>query len=180
MGRRLFQPVARIPVLFPFPLPPLPSRSNTPRNIYTVPQLNTIPTAGQGAAVVNSLLSGVISDLIRNRPLIIVYNMILCLFGNASLAVWKAPTPLKFLGYILITTGLPAQSLTITWLNEVCQGNATLRGLIVSIGNTCVYTINSFALGKPLSYLLPLPFLFFSSKTERNREEWKMVRGSDC
>lgn len=80
--------------------------------------------------------------------------MLLCCFGNASLSVWKAPTGLKFVGYILITTGLPAQSLTIAWLNEVCQGNATLRGLIVSIGNTCVYTINSFALGMCLVTIL--------------------------
>ncbi len=90
----------------------------------------------------NSLFSGVLSDFIGSRHPVILYNMILCCFGNASLSVWKAPTGLKFLGYILITTGLPAQSLTIAWLNEVCQGNATLRGLIVSIGNTCVYTIN--------------------------------------
>uniref|UniRef100_A0A093V5M0 Pantothenate transporter FEN2 n=1 Tax=Talaromyces marneffei PM1 TaxID=1077442 RepID=A0A093V5M0_TALMA len=42
--------------------------------------------------------------------------------------------------------GLPAQSLTMTWLSEVCQGNATLRGLIVSIGNTFIYAINAWAL----------------------------------
>lgn len=66
--------------------------------------------------------------------------------GNTFLAVWKSPVWLKFIGYIFITTGLPAQSLTITWLAETCQSNATLRGLIVSIGNTFVYTINSWAL----------------------------------
>lgn len=66
--------------------------------------------------------------------------------GNAFLAVWTAPTALKFVGYIFITTGLPAQSLTMTWLSEVCQGNATLRGLIVSIGNTFIYAINAWAL----------------------------------
>jgi ACS family pantothenate transporter-like MFS transporter len=70
----------------------------------------------------------------------------ICLLGNAFLAVWTAPTALKFVGYIFITTGLPAQSLTMTWLSEVCQGNATLRGLIVSIGNTFIYAINAWAL----------------------------------
>ncbi|KPM44091.1 hypothetical protein AK830_g2462 [Neonectria ditissima] len=113
---------------------------------YTVPQINNIPTAGQGAALINSLISGYISDLLQNRPVVIVANMILCLLGNAFVSVWESPDWLKFVGYISITAGLPAQSVTIAWLNEVCQGNGNLRGLIVSIGNTCVYAINSWAL----------------------------------
>ncbi|PCG89147.1 Major facilitator superfamily domain, general substrate transporter [Penicillium occitanis (nom. inval.)] len=115
-------------------------------NKYSVENINNIPTAGQGAAVVNSILSGYISDWMENRPLMIIINMLICLMGNAFLAVWTAPTALKFVGYIFITTGLPAQSLTMTWLSEVCQGNATLRGLIVSIGNTFIYAINAWAL----------------------------------
>lgn len=39
----------------------------------------------------------------------------------------------------------------MTWLSEVCQGNATLRGLIVSIGNTFIYAINAW----PLVLLFP-------------------------
>ncbi len=113
---------------------------------YTVPQINNIPTAGQGAALINSIISGIISDLLENRPIVIVANMLLCLAGNAFVAVWEAPDALKFVGYIFITAGLPAQSITIAWINEVCQGNGTLRGLIVSIGNTFVYAINAWAL----------------------------------
>ncbi|CAH0056019.1 unnamed protein product [Clonostachys solani] len=113
---------------------------------YTVPQLNNIPTAGQGAALINSIISGIISDWLQNRPVVIVANMLLCLAGNAFVAVWEAPEGLKFAGYIFITAGLPAQSITIAWLNEVCQGNGALRGLIVSIGNTMVYAINAWAL----------------------------------
>ncbi|CAG9955852.1 unnamed protein product [Clonostachys rosea f. rosea IK726] len=113
---------------------------------YTVPQLNNIPTAGQGAALINSIISGIVSDWLQNRPVVIVANMLLCLAGNAFVAVWEAPEGLKFTGYILITAGLPAQSITIAWLNEVCQGNGALRGLIVSIGNTMVYAINAWAL----------------------------------
>ncbi|VUC35961.1 unnamed protein product [Clonostachys rosea] len=113
---------------------------------YTVPQLNNIPTAGQGAALINSIISGVVSDWLQNRPVVIVANMILCLAGNALVAVWESPEWLKFTGYILITAGLPAQSITIAWLNEVCQGNGALRGLIVSFGKTLVYAINAWAL----------------------------------
>lgn len=113
---------------------------------FTVPQINDIPTAGQGAALVNSVISGIVSDWLQNRPVVIVANMLMCLLGNAFVSVWEAPEALKFVGYIFITAGLPAQSMTIAWLNEVCQGNGTLRGLIVSIGNTCVYAINSWAL----------------------------------
>lgn len=138
------------------PLPHPSVHLTASRNVYSVEQLNNIPTAGQGAAVVNSLLSGIVSDFLQNRPVVIVFDMFLCLFGNASLAVWASPIPLKFVGYILITTGLPAQSLTITWLSEVCQGNATLRGLIVSIGNTMVYIVNSFALGT-FHFFFPWP-----------------------
>ncbi|EED15922.1 allantoate permease, putative [Talaromyces stipitatus ATCC 10500] len=115
-------------------------------NKYSVENINNIPTTGQGAAVVNSIVSGFISDWLENRPLMIIINMLICLMGNGFLAVWTAPTALKFVGYIFITTGLPAQSLTMTWLSEVCQGNATLRGLIVSIGNTFIYAINAWAL----------------------------------
>ncbi|EOO01551.1 putative pantothenate protein [Phaeoacremonium minimum UCRPA7] len=113
---------------------------------YTVPQINNIPTAGQGAALVNAIISGFISDWLENRPIVIVANMMICLAGNVFVSVWKAPEWLKFIGYIFITAGLPAQSITIAWLNEVCQGNGTLRGLIVSLGNTAVYAINSWAL----------------------------------
>ncbi len=66
--------------------------------------------------------------------------------GNAFIGVWSAPTALKFVGYIFITTGLPAQSQTIAWVRETCQGNATVRSVIVAIGNTLVYAINSWAL----------------------------------
>ncbi|KAK5233235.1 hypothetical protein LTR47_005732 [Exophiala xenobiotica] len=113
---------------------------------YTVPEINNIPTAGPAAALVNSIISGFLSDYLRNRPLVIVINMFICLFGNIFVAIWTAPTALKFLGYIMITMGLPAQSQTIAWLNEVCQGNGTLRGLIVSIGNTLVYALTSWDL----------------------------------
>ncbi|KAF7562840.1 hypothetical protein G7046_g1280 [Stylonectria norvegica] len=113
---------------------------------YTIPQINNIPTAGQGAALINAFISGWVSDWLENRPAVIVANMLICLAGNVFVAVWEAPDWLKFVGYIAITAGLPAQSITIAWLNEVCQGNGTLRGLIVSIGNTLVYAINSWAL----------------------------------
>lgn len=96
--------------------------------------------------MINAIISGVISDWLQNRPIVIVANMLLCLAGNVFVAVWEAPDWLKFTGYILITAGLPAQSLTIAWLNEVVQGNGTLRGLIVSLGNTMVYAINAWAL----------------------------------
>jgi ACS family pantothenate transporter-like MFS transporter len=115
-------------------------------NKYSVPEINNIPTAGQGAALVNAIISGVVSDWLENRPIVIVANMLLCLAGNVFVAVWEAPEGLKFVGYIFITAGLPAQSLTIAWLNEVVQGNGTLRGLIVSLGNTMVYAINAWAL----------------------------------
>ncbi|EPE02459.1 major facilitator superfamily transporter [Ophiostoma piceae UAMH 11346] len=113
---------------------------------YSVEDINNIPTAGPAAALVNSLFSGFLSDYLGNRPLIIVANMLVCMSGNVFLSVWRSPEWLKFVGYIFITTGLPAQSQTIAWINEVCQGNGTLRGLIVSIGNTLVYAINAWAL----------------------------------
>ena len=94
----------------------------------------------------NAIISGFISDWLENHPIVIVANMMICLAGNVFVSVWKAPEWLKFIGYIFITAGLPAQSITIAWLNEVCQGNGTLRGLIVSLGNTAVYAINSWAL----------------------------------
>lgn len=96
--------------------------------------------------MVNAIISGWLSDYLENRPVVIIGNMMITLAGNVFLSVWKAPEWLKFIGYIFITTGLPAQSITIAWLNEVCQGNGTLRGLIVSLGNTMVYAINSWAL----------------------------------
>ena len=46
-------------------------------NKYSVENINNIPTAGQGAAVVNSILSGYISDWLENRPLMIVINMVI-------------------------------------------------------------------------------------------------------
>uniref|UniRef100_A0A093XJ81 Pantothenate transporter liz1 n=1 Tax=Talaromyces marneffei PM1 TaxID=1077442 RepID=A0A093XJ81_TALMA len=76
-------------------------------NKYSVENINNIPTAGQGAAVVNSILSGFISDWLVNRPLMIITNMMICLLGNAFLAVWTAPTALKFVGYIFITPDYP-------------------------------------------------------------------------
>lgn len=62
-------------------------------NKYSVENINNIPTAGQGAAVVNSILSGYISDWLENRPLIIVINMV---FSSIF------PSPPKRMGLILI------------------------------------------------------------------------------
>lgn len=45
-------------------------------NKYSVEDINNIPTAGQGSALVNSIVSGVVSDWLQNRPLVIVINMV--------------------------------------------------------------------------------------------------------
>lgn len=112
--------------------------------IYTTEQINEIPTASQGAAIVNSFISSYISDYFQHRPIIIAINMLICLLGNAFVANWGAPTGLKFLGYMMITIGWPAQALTMAWANEVCQGNPLTRWLIVALGNTFVYATNAW------------------------------------
>lgn len=111
---------------------------------YTVQQLNQIPTASQGAAIVNSFISSNISDYFRHRPIIIAINMAICMIGNSFIARWKSPEGLKFLGYMMITMGWPAQALTMAWANEVCQGNPLTRSMIVAVGNTFVYATNAW------------------------------------
>ncbi|CCH46242.1 putative transporter SEO1 [Wickerhamomyces ciferrii] len=113
-------------------------------NKYTVQQLNQIPTASQGAAIINSFISSILSDYFRHRPIIIIINMIICMMGNAFIAPWKSPEGLKFVGYILINVGWPGQSLLMAWANEICQGNPLTRSMIVAVGNTFVNATNAW------------------------------------
>lgn len=111
---------------------------------YSVQQINQIPTASQGLAIVNSFVSSNISDYFRHRPIVIAVNMAICMTGNAFIAVWSAPQGLKFVGYMMITMGWPAQALTMAWANEICQGNPLTRSMIVAVGNTFVYATNAW------------------------------------
>ncbi|KAK9318633.1 major facilitator superfamily domain-containing protein [Lipomyces starkeyi] len=103
-------------------------------DIYTVEQVNLIPTGGFALGLVSAYALANLSDRTGQRcPLL--------------LAIWHIPFWLKMIAFLLPMAGEPTWALLTTWIQEVFQDDAELRGILPAVGG---------ALGSGIKAGLPL------------------------
>ncbi|KAK9246666.1 major facilitator superfamily domain-containing protein [Lipomyces tetrasporus] len=105
-------------------------------NIYTVQQINLIPTAGYACGLVSGYLIANMSDRAGKRFPFLMLAVFFNFLGNLLLAIWDVPFGVKMFAFFLPEIGYPLWGLMLTWGAETFQDDAEMRGLAVAMGNT--------------------------------------------
>ncbi|KAJ7685501.1 major facilitator superfamily domain-containing protein [Mycena polygramma] len=120
---------------------------------YSTVKVNLIPTGGYAFEIFTAIIFATISDLTGSRWSLIVVAEAFGLFGAIVLTIWNVPFSLHFVGHLFIFATVGGSALQLTWINEICSGDAEARIFIVSVMNTLAYIFNA-----------SLPFVMFPAK----------------
>lgn len=105
-------------------------------NIYSVAQVNVIPSAGYAIEIVMALVYAVVSDALGVRWPIIMTGAALGLLGGILLAVWEIPFGLKYFAWFLTFAPVGTGALLFAWGNELCGHSAEERAILLGWLNT--------------------------------------------
>ncbi|KAJ6531326.1 major facilitator superfamily domain-containing protein [Mycena capillaripes] len=122
-------------------------------NRYSTVKVNLIPTGGYAFEIFTAIVFAAISDFTGSRWSLIVVAEAFGLFGAIVLTVWDVPFGLHFVAHLFIFATVGGSALQLTWVSEICGGDAEARILIVSMMNTLAYVFNA-----------SLPFVMFPAK----------------
>ncbi|KAJ8101579.1 major facilitator superfamily domain-containing protein [Lipomyces tetrasporus] len=112
--------------------------------IYSVQQINLIPTGGYALGLVAGYTYANFSDRVGTRWPFIMIAVLFTFIGNLLLAIWNIPFGLKFFAFLCPMIGYPLWSLMLTWSAEVFQDDSELRGLLPAMGSTISYAIQAW------------------------------------
>lgn len=104
--------------------------------VYSVEQLNIIPTYGYALGFVSGFVFANLSDRTRARWPWLFLATLFRFVGSLLLAIWNLPTGVLFFANMCSYAGEPVWSLLITWASEEFKDDAELRGLLCAVGNT--------------------------------------------
>ncbi|KAK9491781.1 major facilitator superfamily domain-containing protein [Lipomyces doorenjongii] len=104
--------------------------------IYSVQEINVIPTGGYAIALVSGYVLGSISDAIGMRWPGWIFAVCCKLVGSAILAVWDVGFHAKMFGFMIGYIGYAGFPLLLTWASEAFQDDPQSRGVLVGWGNT--------------------------------------------
>ncbi|OJJ43593.1 hypothetical protein ASPZODRAFT_73970 [Penicilliopsis zonata CBS 506.65] len=108
--------------------------------IYTVAQINVIPSGGYAVEIVCALCFAIISDAIGKRWPIIMFGAAMGLLGGTLLSVWTGiPVGLKYVAWFLTFAPVGTGALLFAWGNELCSGSAEERAILLGWLNTMGY-----------------------------------------
>ncbi|KAK7203986.1 putative pantothenate transporter [Myxozyma melibiosi] len=137
--------------------------------IYSVEELNIVPTFGYGLGFLSGFLFANLSDRTRARWPWLFLATGFRLTGSVLLAIWDLPRQVIFFANMCSYIGEPVWSLLITWASEEFRDDAELRGLLCAVGNT---------IGAGFSLWLPL-VLFPTYEAPHYRIGYKMTTAFD-
>jgi MFS transporter, ACS family, pantothenate transporter len=110
--------------------------------LYTVPEINNIPTALGAVNFVFMLGTGFVSDKIGRRGPVCLFVGTLLTACYIIMTVWAVPHALKVAVFILIGCYGCFTPLLAGWANECCGGDQQVRafviGFMVSVGQAVV------------------------------------------
>ncbi|KAK9361690.1 major facilitator superfamily domain-containing protein [Lipomyces starkeyi] len=116
-------------------------------DIYTVEQVNLIPTGGFALGLVSAYALANLSDRTGKRCPWLLIAIFFRFLSSLLLAIWHIPFWLKMIAFLLPMAGEPTWALLTTWIQEVFQDDAELRGILPAVGG---------ALGSGIKAGLPL------------------------
>jgi ACS family pantothenate transporter-like MFS transporter len=111
--------------------------------IYSVEQVNVIPSGGYAIEIVFALIWAVSSDALGMRWPIIMTGAALGLLGGTLLSVWDIPFGAKYFAWFLTFTPVGTGALLFAWGNEVCGDSAEERGILLGWLNTMGFVFPS-------------------------------------
>ncbi|KAK9362929.1 major facilitator superfamily domain-containing protein [Lipomyces starkeyi] len=94
--------------------------------IYSVQQINLIPTGGYALGLVAGYIYANLSDRAGTRWPFLMFAVFICFLGNLLLAIWKIPFGLKFFASFFF------------------QDDNELRGLLPAMGSTISYAVQAW------------------------------------
>ncbi|KAH8819893.1 major facilitator superfamily domain-containing protein [Xylogone sp. PMI_703] len=115
----------------------------TKHGTYTVAQINTIPTAVQGFAIISAILA---TSLCMIYPLWIVFSVVsaILLFCNLVLLAWDVPVGLHFTANLLLGLTSAVTPILFPWVNIVMKDDAEARAFTTGAMMTVGWAFFSF------------------------------------
>ncbi|KAH8670149.1 putative pantothenate transporter [Tricladium varicosporioides] len=112
---------------------------------YSVPQINTYPTAINAITIITTLSYGWTSDALQLRAPIVYFSLTVCLFAALNLAIWDGvPFGLKWASYYLTGFAQGSGPIFLTMVNEMCQDDTLERKFILGTTNSVAYAFNAW------------------------------------
>ncbi|KAL0934775.1 vitamin H transporter [Colletotrichum truncatum] len=111
--------------------------------IYTIPQINTIPTGAQGVSVVAAVLA---TSLCMVYPTWIIFQIVMAIFMFANIVqmVWFVPHGLHFVSYYLFGVSAAVTPILVPtvnyWMKDSAEARAFCTGSMLTLG----FAISSF------------------------------------
>lgn len=120
------------------------------RKIYSVPEINNIPTSVGAVNFFFMIATGYVSDKLRRRGPVCFAVGLLLTFCYSVLTAWNVPNDLKMAVFILIGCYGCYTPLLAGWVNSTCGHDQQLRafvlGIMVSVGQAVVIPFQQYQL----------------------------------
>lgn len=110
---------------------------------YSIPQINTLPTAAQAVSVVTALLA---TSLCMVYPLWSIFSIVqtIYMFANVCLLVWVIPKGLHFACYYLLGVSAAITPILMPFINMALMDDAEARAITVGAMLTAGWAVFSF------------------------------------
>ncbi|KAH7306144.1 major facilitator superfamily transporter [Rhexocercosporidium sp. MPI-PUGE-AT-0058] len=105
---------------------------------------NIIPTGQSAVQLVTTIGFAILSDFLRNRPLVMGISASFGFLSYLLLAIWNIPTALKYVAYFVGRGSVAFGPLAMSWANEICSADAEERAIVLGIMNASGYAVNSW------------------------------------
>ncbi|ODO04657.1 hypothetical protein I350_05266 [Cryptococcus amylolentus CBS 6273] len=136
-------------------------------HVFSVYQINLIPTGGQALQIVATIGAAALSDFFKARLSMIVITAGIGMLGHILLSVWDIGFSGQFAGYMLIYCAVGAGALCLTWFSEICSADAEVRTIIIGLANGIGY-----------AWIAGFPFLMYpASQAPHYRYGYKIGAG---
>ncbi|KAH8809365.1 major facilitator superfamily transporter [Xylogone sp. PMI_703] len=111
---------------------------------YPITKINIIPTAQSAVQLVTTVVFAMLSDFLRNRPMVMSISTFFGFLSSLLLAIWAIPSGLKWFAFLVNRMAVPYGPLSMSWANEICGGDAEERAMVLGIMNACGYAFNAW------------------------------------
>ncbi|KAI3085427.1 hypothetical protein CBS147339_1677 [Penicillium roqueforti] len=114
--------------------------------VYSVSQINSLPTTTPAIQVVTTLAYAWISDTVLNgkRWPPIIFGACVNIISYVSLAVWNIPLGWKWTCYIISGAGYGLSGLLMAWAHEICSDDNEERSLVIGSMNEMAYVFQAW------------------------------------
>ncbi|KAG4440097.1 hypothetical protein IFR05_004440 [Cadophora sp. M221] len=111
---------------------------------FPVSLVNIIPTGQSAVQLVTTIGFAILSDFLRNRPLVMGISASFGFLSYLLLAIWDIPNTLKYIAYFIGRGSVGFGPLAMSWANEICGADAEERAIVLGVMNASGYAVNTW------------------------------------